>query len=181
MTLGYWSKAAISAVVPSLLCGCVGIGMSYTQTAASDDVVLAGQRGMLIYRVKDPAFRPIEKCAVLRGWGPPDEVSRESATETLRYNHDLRWNGVVVWLILPIPLMVPVGRNYVDLTFEADRLVRVATKGENGSGFLCPVLKNPHTLEIGCAVEREQPSFVIAKQFIAPSFDAQPLSRSCER
>lgn len=64
------------------------------------------------------------KADVLRLMGKPKREYTESSKNFLVYNSDVAWRGVVPWIIIPIPLMVPVGMNEVSFEFEDDRLLR---------------------------------------------------------
>ena len=76
----------------------------------------------------------VTKESVLARWGEPKTRDIREGKEFLLYNDGLAWRGLVVMVIVPIPLMLPVGRNEVTLVFLNGRLVEVAKEGA-GSSF----------------------------------------------
>jgi hypothetical protein len=74
-----------------------------------------------------PAYTNITKADVLNKLGSPylKEVNDQNAflkTELWYYRHDIAWRGIVLYAIVPLPLMVPVGFNHVTYKFENDNL-----------------------------------------------------------
>jgi hypothetical protein len=64
------------------------------------------------------------KADVVRLMGKPKREYTETSKDFLVYNLDVAWRGVVPWIIIPIPLIVPVGMNEISFEFENDRLLR---------------------------------------------------------
>jgi hypothetical protein len=64
------------------------------------------------------------KADVVRLMGKPKREYTETGTDFLVYNSDVAWRGVVPWMMIPIPLMVPVGMNEISFEFMNDRLLR---------------------------------------------------------
>ncbi|MDQ2770113.1 MAG: hypothetical protein M3Y54_06395 [Bacteroidota bacterium] len=59
----------------------------------------------------------------LRLWGEPRRKEVVGLQQHWRYRVDeLAWRGAQVWLIVPVPLLLPVGHKHVTLTFEGDHL-----------------------------------------------------------
>ena len=65
---------------------------------------------------------------VRRNWGAPDRVeTRADGTERWSYYGPLRWKGLLIYaVVLPIPLLVPVGRERASIVFRDD----VAVSGD---------------------------------------------------
>jgi hypothetical protein len=82
---------------------------------------------------------------VLERFGQPLRTEKlPNGREKYVYSGSLAWRGVVGIVILPVPLLLPVGFNELYYEFEGKRLVRVMTE-EMGSKFYgCmfpPILK----------------------------------------
>ena len=58
------------------------------------------------------------------------------------YPKGLKWRGVVIWVVLPVPLMVPIGRDYEILTFHGNECVDDKYQIDEGfdSGLQCGLL-----------------------------------------
>lgn len=52
--------------------------------------------------------------------GAPDRKQTEGIYDIWRYNLDVAWRGIAVWLVLPVPLLAPVGMNDVVVRLEGD-------------------------------------------------------------
>jgi len=60
----------------------------------------------------------------LKLWGNPRRKALEGTREYWLYrSEDLTWRGVELFVIIPIPALVPVGHKRVVLEFEHDQLV----------------------------------------------------------
>ena len=89
-----------------VLPGCVGVG-----------IVGSTRRER---RLKDVFFRevqPIHTQVVLDRYGEPDRVEKAAdGTEVWTYKSHVRWSGVVLCVVIPIPLVLPVGRESTSFT-----------------------------------------------------------------
>ena len=59
-------------------------------------------------------------------WGKPARIkspSPQGNIETWTYDFGRRWNGIVPMIGIPIPLVIPVGREQVEFTFKDDQVV----------------------------------------------------------
>lgn len=65
-----------------------------------------------------------------RYWGPPDSVEHLSGgNEQWQYNFGRRWNGIgLLVAFVPLPLMIPVGHEYIRFTIEEGQVVEATTK-----------------------------------------------------
>jgi hypothetical protein len=62
---------------------------------------------------------------VLAKWGQPDSKMATDSSEVWTYECDTHlWRGIQVWLIVPIPLLVPVGYHNVRLEFTHNVLTK---------------------------------------------------------
>lgn len=85
-------------------------------------------------------------------WGAPDEIThQDDGREVWEYKQGLRWNGAVVAFIIPVPLILPVGNNHIEFTFDSDRhIATVKLVGVGGGGVFCAQL---HTYECSSSFE----------------------------
>lgn len=58
-------------------------------------------------------------------WGAPDYQRVENGLSTLSYKHGLAWRGIVMFIVLPVPLVIPLGHNAATFVFNDDKLVHV--------------------------------------------------------
>lgn len=75
---------------------------------------------------------------------------------------------------IPIPLLLPVGHDYVAITFQGSTSVRIETKTEFGSGWGCFIISNVHSLKPDCLFSQPEEG-KIDKQFFAKEGDAKAL------
>jgi hypothetical protein len=83
-------------------------------------------------------------------WGTPDKLKQiGDGVERYVYKFGTRWNGLYgfVWFI-PIPLVVPVGKDYIEFTIK-DNVVVSALMKDQGSAELACMWLFPH-MENGC-------------------------------
>lgn len=82
-------------------------------------------------------------------WGDPISRIAENGKESLTYNRSIAWRGVIIFLGLPIPLLIPVGHNKTTLIFENDHLVETTVEDGKESSAVCGIIsEGPHG--IGC-------------------------------
>lgn len=56
-------------------------------------------------------------------WGDPKDTVIDSNTKKLTFNNGLRWRGIILLPLLPLPFAVPVGNSTVTFNFENDVLL----------------------------------------------------------
>jgi len=62
---------------------------------------------------------------VLAKWGPPDSKAVTDSSELWTYKSDTySWRGVQLWLIVPLPLLVPFRHHRAQLVFTHNTLVK---------------------------------------------------------
>jgi len=81
------------------------------------------------------------KTEATEQWGRPDKTEHVDAIrERWFYFNGLSWAGIIPMLILPIPLVIPTGHDYVELLFEGENAVNARTSQTGWSGFACGLL-----------------------------------------
>lgn len=115
-----------------LLSGCAGLAVEFfgnDETTISNPMV-GTDRGMFDHGYDLPELTAED---LRKFWGPPDWADRlETGGELWRYHFGLRWNGVgLLLLVVPIPILVPVGFEYVDFVIEKGVVTKAATKEHN--------------------------------------------------
>lgn len=92
-------------------------------------------------RLVEPATpRVIRKRELLAAWGAPDEMILNGQGERWVYRTGLRWNGIVVFpgIILPLPFVIPVGWNTFTVEFQQDTVQNItAVLNEVQGGGAC--------------------------------------------
>lgn len=134
------ARRAMMLTVLALLQGCVGGWViSNPQTDYAVDSVALRGKGYLASSMEASNWHLDE---VLRVWGAPDRRRDEGRRTVLYYRSGLAWSGVVPWVLIPIPVVVPVGTNQAVLVFEDERLVSASAEDRDGAGGLCGLFMN---------------------------------------
>lgn len=128
--------------------GCLAIGGGYVGNDRLEPVFLTLERATyakFLYQTGDdlsaltlsekkqlvapPIPRAISKEDLLKAWGPPDERLVEAGQERWVYRDGLQWNGVFIFpgIIIPIPLVIPVGWNTFTIEFQEDMVSTIVT------------------------------------------------------
>jgi hypothetical protein len=104
-----------------------------------------------------------DKNEVLNALGNPLKIVYENDTELYIYrkhcqfcDNQLSFRGIVLGLIVPIPLILPIGYN--NATFEFDKTNRLKTitrETTENSAFLCGIIPAGH-LGFGCYVDERR-------------------------
>ena len=58
-------------------------------------------------------------------WGQPNKQKLEDGVRILIYRHGIAWRGLTVFVVVPLPLLLPLGHNDAIFKFRNNRLVRV--------------------------------------------------------
>lgn len=116
------------------LSGC-GIGASIIGTVHSsiEEPVFGMKKGRLTSAAGRQEHRKIRKESLIEYWGRPDSVKTlPGRGEVLTYTFGYRWNGIGLWLLLlPVPLVVPVGHDSIDITILDGYAARADTSEED--------------------------------------------------
>ena len=110
------------AMLCFLLQGCVGLVISKTRTTQINDpaVGMYQEVGLAVDELDPSRTNNVYKsnCTLewLRtSWGAPAHISRvpASSDEVWTYKGDLVWEGVIPFVIIPVPLLVPATKEKV--------------------------------------------------------------------
>lgn len=162
-----------------LLQGCFGTEVLFTETITIDRPVVSMKRGYVWHELVQ-AQHPISGEVLEKYWGVPDKViHQDDGSEIWEYKLGLRWNGAIVAFIIPLPLILPVGNNYMAFTFDNEqRVVTVRLVGVGGAGVFCGQL---HIYECDSSFEWICDYLpwcrYVPKQLIETRFQEQRLER----
>ena len=133
-----------------LLSGCAGVLVMHNpkKTHDSDEFRLMG-RG---YISAKRAHSGYQKADVLKAWGEPDSKKIKRGVEYWRYEQGLAWAGLIPVLVVPVPLVLPVGKNSATLAFSGDELVSAVSRDRDMSGGMCGwfLMDEPSSTKFGC-------------------------------
>lgn len=126
-----------------LVAGCVGAG---TITTRSDTTEIGASSWVRMCPTKEigeltackseeARFLTVENFKSL--WGEPKSYGSEEGQEYFVYNRSLAWRGVLVFIIIPIPLLLPVGHNETTLFFEHGKLIRTIREEFKSNAAVC--------------------------------------------
>jgi hypothetical protein len=142
-----------SALIPLVLTGCVGAGPVVTKTAISTPYgnMCPSKEIGIFFPCKEGEVAAKKSEDFLEVWGEPKSREVKDGREQLTYNNGVAWRGLVIFAIVPIPLMLPVGQNGITLTFENDSLVQISREYGQGNFAICG-LHSEGPDPIGCLV-----------------------------
>lgn len=153
------------------LSGCVGYSAhgNYELTVASPNI--SNVKGKLVVD-KSASYSTDERVKsniIYKNWGKPDEIVKtENDVEFWSYSFNNRWNGVYLFVVVPIPLFLPVGSDQI--IFEVSKgVITQAKVKSNGfrSEYLCGIVPlNYHNIKFGCNY-RSAPKDKIANEYRA--------------
>jgi len=80
-----------------------------------------------------------DKESAIEYWGEPLRQTTEgNGIETWHYRGGLAWRGIALWVIVPVPLMAPVGSNNVEMRFSpSGELISATAEAMNENGVVC--------------------------------------------
>ena len=111
--------------------GCVGFSSHLgTEKTSQQFAYYEAKRGGLV----------TDKNSALEYWGEPTSRVQLDADgdEEWTYRAGLAWRGVAVWVLVPIPLMVPVGHNTAEMRFApSGELISSSAEAANEKAFVC--------------------------------------------
>ena len=107
----------ILLALPIVATGCLGVAFTGNHYGTTSTPSVGSKPGHLLEVSNE---RVLAAADVRRAWGEPDEVTfRGDGSEIWTYRGGLRWNGVLLLVVVvPVPLLVPVGREQVSLTIR---------------------------------------------------------------
>jgi len=118
-----WKVALLLSLLP--VYGCVGVAfISSTGTEFSDVYYKpASEHGELKLGEEQ---RTISKAQILLAWSEPDEIiSVDESTVRWVYYRELAWHGMVVFAVVPIPLIIPFGSRNTEVIIEEDIVTKI--------------------------------------------------------
>jgi hypothetical protein len=145
---GRWASHMLRSLVASsalALAGCVGVDVLHTHEFSERGALPGKSRATVVTQENvhlASGARP-GKVELRKAWGDPDRISTSGDTERWIYHDGLRWNGLVLFAVLPVPLLIPVGHEYVAVDFQGDSLINVETKSQAEMGGACPMIEGP--------------------------------------
>ena len=114
--------------------GCVGFSsLLGTEESAQQFAYYQAGRGGLVS----------DKETAREYWGEPETrvPLAPDGSEARTYRGGVDWRGVAIWVVVPIPLVVPVGHNEVTMQFSASGdLISGRAEQAAEKGFVCWVL-----------------------------------------
>ena len=145
-------------IVAFLFSGCVGVATMHNSEKKYDDLnfKLMG-RGFLFDDQEEN--HNYSKSDVIEIWGQPDSKDIRGNVEYCRYKQEsLAWAGVIPMVVIPIPLVVPVGNNSVTLGFIDNELVSATSLYRDGSLAVCGafLMDHPSGFKFGCFTGSEE-------------------------
>jgi len=133
MTLGRMFRLLATVCLVPLLNGCFGGVLVQEHTMRNSNVVLQSEPGY----IATASGHSYGKQDVLEKWGPPYAKDMEGQIEVWKYHRELAFSGLFLVVIVPIPLLPPVGHRDTILHFADDKLVEVIREYGGGTGFGC--------------------------------------------
>ncbi len=125
------------------LTGCVGIGAIYpTDRPLAQMPEFGPDIGEYYPRIN--YYRSINpgslKCSELMAqWGPPNNLTVKGEEKTLTYKHGLVFAGLVPFIVIPIPLVLPVGRKSAVITCHEEQILNALGTATKLSGAVCGI------------------------------------------
>lgn len=139
-------RSLLLAGIPIVLLSCpacVGIEILHQDELVMKEPHISTDRGLLHERgsrLSRYAWYPPESFApprveLLEHWGEPDEVRETEDGEIWTYRFGWRYTGVRLVVLLPIPLIVPIGEEYVDFVVRGDTVESARVVTDMGASY----------------------------------------------
>ena len=125
---------AVVIAASMILQGCIGVG-AWTlgsRVESSDRPRIDPTRGSIGLHKVGAEATPPTATALREQWGQPDRVESGEGgrSEWIYTTRGYRWSGLVLYVVIvPLPLMVPVGSQYVSFMVQQDQIER-ATRAD---------------------------------------------------
>lgn len=143
-----------------LLPACLGGGIWGTVHGTIEHPTIGRTKGELA-GPRDPFYLgtryEVTRKSLVTYWGKPDEMETlPDGREKYTYRFGLRWNGIGIWAVIaPVPLLVPVGSDYVQFTIDNGIVTAVETVDEDVRfGGWCGISLLPHNFGPFCEGQR---------------------------
>jgi len=126
-----------------MLSSCVGIAvMSHSkQVTDNEDPNLVGC--FYEHNIGFAAFCNSEKASlrtienIIKFYGPPKKRYSKEGLDYLVYNEDFVWRGIFPMIIIPIPLIIPIGHHETILVFDNNKLIKITKEFDEMWGAFC--------------------------------------------
>jgi len=126
-------KKIIYMLLAVALSGC-GIGAGFFSGAYQTD---ANQSN---YSYKNTVLSATDSPDEIKGKiGAPTKIEQKGSELHWTYNREIAFSGPVIEILLPIPLVLPVGYRHTTLVFENEKLVKLLTEKAQYDGYLCGI------------------------------------------
>ena len=112
-------KFLLILLIFTALSGCVGVTFSRNSDAITSNAIVT----------PDPIFG--------RKSSKPASSKHEDGSETYIVLDERVWCGLTVFAVIPIPLWLPVCRNYNEVTYKDNLIVSSTKQNTTLGGFLC--------------------------------------------
>jgi len=130
------------------LSGCAGI--SIVSSATEDkSAALSTSKGMFKAQIRKNGML-IDNISgytqekVISLWGYPSHTYKKDNKEYWVYSRDTAWRGVVIYAIIPVPLLLPTGDNATTIVFENGQSIGATYEHTNvsftGCGIFLPFI-----------------------------------------
>ena len=143
-------RLAITAGMAICLSGCVGAGIVTGQVIswdASDGLPTGLCPSKSERSIVGCSFRRFNEFSylidevtpekLLNWWGTPKSDSVVNDKRVIVYDRSLAWRGAVMFLIIPVPLLIPLGHDEATFSFSNEHLVHVEYVENRLSAAVC--------------------------------------------
>ena len=120
-------KTLSIVIVSFLLAGCVGVTTALSTKETTHQSA---------YYLSHGDIKINDQASALRYLGEPEKiVNVQSGTEKWMYKKNVALRGIYIWLVIPLPLVLPVGYNDLSLFFSSDgALIYAISESGNEKG-----------------------------------------------
>ena len=91
----------------------------------------------VLYNCDPDAINVVTVNKINNLWGKPVNQYTIGSRQHLVYNRDVSWRGFVLYIVFPIPLVVPTGLNETTLIFENNILVDATSERGVENNAIC--------------------------------------------
>lgn len=110
-----------------LLSGCVGVQFIGTKYRFYEKPHLKSDNGVVKY-ASDNGRSDWSEADIVKIWGKPNQIMESDGVKKLLYKRGLRWNGLYLFIVFPIPIQIPTGYLYSIATFEDNEFKHVESQ-----------------------------------------------------
>lgn len=135
-----------------LLCGCVGIdiksknlkAVSFDNFQGFSTAADGSKYCCFDVRLKDNSSLVITKQSLISGWGEPSRILKGDFEDIWIYpDHKLTWSGLIVYAVIPVPLLVPTGAGEFHIHISGDIAKSIEVTSNSTLGFACSIWPIP--------------------------------------